>query len=49
MNKKTSMAIIIVLSILIVTGSYTITHCLFNYSTTEWFQEQCDTGYIIIR
>ena len=50
MNKKAYVSIIIVLIVLVlITGSYTAIHYFFNYSTKEWFRESINAGdYVIV-
>ncbi len=49
MNKRTSVIVIVVLSILLIlSGAYTIIHYFHNYSSEEWFQEKCGRGYTLI-
>ena len=50
MNKKAYVSIIIVLIVLVlITGSYAAIHYFFNYSTKEWFRESINAGdYVIV-
>lgn len=49
MSKKVCIiAIILLLALLILTGSFTIVHYFYNYSTKEWFQEKCGEHYTVI-
>lgn len=50
MNKKSYISIIIVLIFLVlITGSYAAIHYFFNYSTREWFRESINAGdYVIV-
>ncbi len=49
MNKRISIIVIVVLSILLVlSGSYTIIHYFHNYSSEEWFQEKCGSDYTLV-
>ncbi len=49
MNKRISIIVIVVLLILLMlTGSYTIIHYFHNYSSEEWFKENCGNSYTLI-
>lgn len=50
MNKKAYVSIIIVLLFLVlITGSYTAIHYFCNYSAQEWFRESINDGdYVIV-
>lgn len=50
MNKKIYVGIITILvCFLLITGTYTVVHYYFNYSTDEWFRESIEDGnYVIV-
>ena len=50
MSKKGYVCIIAILvCLLLITGTYTVIHYCFNYSTDEWFRESIeDADYVIV-
>lgn len=50
MSKKMYVCIIVMLAcLLLITGTYTVIHFYFNYSTDEWFRESIEDGdYVIV-
>lgn len=50
MNKKVYIGIIIVLIVmLLITGTYSVVHYFYNYSSQEWFRESIKDGeYVIV-
>lgn len=50
MSKKIYVCIIVMLTcLLLVTGTYTVIHYFYNYSTDEWFRESVENGdYVIV-
>ena len=47
-KKKVWLVIVLLVLLLVLTGSYTVFHYFYNRSVNDWFSEECGSNYTVV-